>query len=122
MDANRTKIIELLREAHLTAINEIERLNLRIAELEGRDRKPVQLPASKPTVEQPAPNPPPAPKQTENGLWNEHEVAKYIKLSVASVRRWRTLRTGPKYVKIGSAVRYRKQDVEAWVDSCQRSA
>lgn len=122
MDPNQTKIIELLRKTHLTALNEIERVNLRIAELESRDRKNAQPSARKPTVEKPAPNPPTAPKQTENGLWNEHEVAKYIKLSVTSVRRWRWLRKGPKFVKIGAAVRYRRGDVEAWLNSCPGSA
>jgi hypothetical protein len=34
------------------------------------------------------------------------EVAGYLRMSVASVRRWRVLRQGPKYFKIGSAVRY----------------
>ena len=38
MDPNQTRIIELLREVHLIAIKEIERLNLRIAELESQDR------------------------------------------------------------------------------------
>jgi len=48
MDTNQAKIIELLQYVHLTAINEIERLNLRIAELESRDRQLAQPPARKP--------------------------------------------------------------------------
>jgi hypothetical protein len=36
-------------------------------------------------------------------------------LSVASVRRWRLLRQGPKYIKIGAAVRYTPEDVAAWL-------
>jgi excisionase family DNA binding protein len=118
MDPNQTKVIELLREVHRIAIKEIERLNVRIAELESRDRKPAQPPAKNPTTERPAPNPPTAPNQSETGLLNEHEVARYLKISVASVRRWRLFRKGPKFVKIGSAVRYRKQDVETWLNSC----
>jgi len=35
----------------------------------------------------------------EIGLRNEHEVAVYLNISVASVRRWRTLRTGSKFGK-----------------------
>ena len=50
-------------------------------------------------------------------LLNEHEVARITGLSVASVRRWRLLRQGPKYIKIGSAVRYKQEDVAAWLDS-----
>lgn len=48
-------------------------------------------------------------------LLNEHDVARVIGLSVASVRRGRLLRQGPRYLKIGSAVRYRSDDVSAWL-------
>jgi predicted DNA-binding transcriptional regulator AlpA len=50
-------------------------------------------------------------------LLNEHDVARITGLSVASVRRWRLLQQGPKYIKIGSAVRYRTEDVRAWLDT-----
>jgi len=48
-------------------------------------------------------------------LLNEHDVARITGLSVASVRRWRLLRQGPKYLKLGSAVRYRSEDLAAWI-------
>jgi predicted DNA-binding transcriptional regulator AlpA len=38
-------------------------------------------------------------------LLNEHDVARITGLSVASIRRWRLLRQGPKYLKIGAARR-----------------
>ncbi len=50
-------------------------------------------------------------------LLNEHDVARITGLSVASVRRWRLLRRGPKYIKIGAAVRYRPEDVAAWLET-----
>jgi predicted DNA-binding transcriptional regulator AlpA len=50
-------------------------------------------------------------------LLNEHDVARITGLSVASVRRWRLLRLGPKYLKIGAAVRYRPEDIAAWLAS-----
>jgi predicted DNA-binding transcriptional regulator AlpA len=50
-------------------------------------------------------------------LLNEHDVARITGLSVASVRRWRLLQQGPKFIKIGSAVRYRIEDVRAWLDT-----
>jgi predicted DNA-binding transcriptional regulator AlpA len=50
-------------------------------------------------------------------LLNEYDVARITGLSVASVRRWRLFRTGPKYLKIGSAVRYRPEDVSTWLKS-----
>jgi predicted DNA-binding transcriptional regulator AlpA len=50
-------------------------------------------------------------------LLNEHDVARLTGLSVASVRRWRLLRQGPRYLRIGAVVRYRPEDVAAWLDS-----
>ena len=50
-------------------------------------------------------------------LLTEHEVARITGLSVASVRRWRLLRSGPKYLKIGASVRYKPEDVAAWIES-----
>jgi len=50
-------------------------------------------------------------------LLNEYDVARITGLSVASVRRWRLLRQGPKYLKIGAAVRYKPEDISAWLES-----
>jgi len=50
-------------------------------------------------------------------LLNEQDVARITCLSVASVRRWRILGQGPKFLKINSAVRYRPEDLEAWLAS-----
>ena len=41
-----------------------------------------------------------------DALLNEHDVARITGLSVATVRRWRLLRRGPKYVKLGASVKY----------------
>jgi predicted DNA-binding transcriptional regulator AlpA len=54
---------------------------------------------------------------TIENLLNEHDVARIIGLSVASVRRWRLLRQGPTYIKIGAAVRYKPEAIAAWLDS-----
>jgi predicted DNA-binding transcriptional regulator AlpA len=50
-------------------------------------------------------------------LLNEHDVARVTGLSVASVRRWRLLRQGPTFIKIGAAVRYRPEDISTWLQS-----
>ncbi len=50
-------------------------------------------------------------------LLNEHDVARITGLSVASVRRWRLFRQGPKYLKIGAAVRYKPEDISTWLES-----
>ena len=47
----------------------------------------------------------------------EKEVAKQIKVSLASLRRWRLLQRGPRFVKVGALVRYRPEDLEQWMES-----
>jgi predicted DNA-binding transcriptional regulator AlpA len=54
---------------------------------------------------------------TVENLLNEYDVARITRLSVASVRRWRLLRRGPRYLKIGSAVRYKGEDIATWLES-----
>jgi predicted DNA-binding transcriptional regulator AlpA len=54
-------------------------------------------------------------------LLNERDVSRITGMSVASIRRWRLLRQGPKYLKLGSAVRYRPGDVAAWLESRQQT-
>ena len=50
-------------------------------------------------------------------LLTERDVARIIGLSVASIRRFRLLRTGPRFIKVsGSAVRYRPEDLKAYLD------
>jgi hypothetical protein len=47
----------------------------------------------------------------------EKEVAKQIKVSLASLRRWRLLQRGPRFVKVGALVRYRVGDLEQWMET-----
>ena len=60
-----------------------------------------------------------ATANTLETLLNEHDVARVTGLSVASVRRWRLLRQGPKYLKIGAAVRYKPEDISVWLESAR---
>jgi excisionase family DNA binding protein len=48
-------------------------------------------------------------------LLTEEEVAEQLHVSVASLRRWRLERRGPQFIKIGSLVRYRPEDLETWL-------
>jgi excisionase family DNA binding protein len=48
-------------------------------------------------------------------LMTEDEVAKTLNISVASLRRWRLEHRGPLFVKVGSLVRYRPEDLESWL-------
>ena len=50
-----------------------------------------------------------------NILLTEEEVAKRLHVSLASIRRWRLERRGPQFIKIGSLVRYRPEDLESWL-------
>lgn len=56
---------------------------------------------------------------SEKALMDEKQLARTLNISVASARRWRLLSQGPKYLKIGASVRYRPEDVDAWLDSRQ---
>jgi len=47
----------------------------------------------------------------------EKDVAKQIKVSLASLRRWRLLQRGPRFIKVGALVRYRAEDLEQWLES-----
>jgi len=49
-------------------------------------------------------------------LLTESEYARLIKRSVASVRRDRVLGQGCAYVKLGALVRYRREDVRAYIE------
>jgi hypothetical protein len=48
-------------------------------------------------------------------LMTENEVSKRLNVSIASLRRWRLLRRGPVFLKVGSLVRYQPEDLEAWL-------
>jgi excisionase family DNA binding protein len=50
-----------------------------------------------------------------NTLLTEEDVARQLHISVASLRRWRLERRGPPFIKVGSLVRYRPEEVEAWL-------
>lgn len=47
----------------------------------------------------------------------EEQVAKRLSVSLASVRRWRLEKRGSVFKKVGALVRYRPEDVDAWLDA-----
>ena len=51
-------------------------------------------------------------------LLDEHEVAQILNVSVATIRRRRLLRQEPHPIKIGSSVRYRREDIDALIQNC----
>lgn len=52
-------------------------------------------------------------------LFTMETLANYLSLSVETLRNWRagSVKQGPKAVKIGTAVRFRPEDVAAWLDT-----
>ena len=51
-----------------------------------------------------------------NTLLTEEDAVKRLRVSLASIRRWRLERPGPQ-LKVGSLVRYRPEDLESWLAS-----
>lgn len=50
-------------------------------------------------------------------IMNVQEAAHYVRLSAPTLNRFRTTGGGPRYAKLGGAVRYRKADLDAWLTS-----
>lgn len=50
-------------------------------------------------------------------LFNETEVAKKLRVSLACLRRWRLEKRGPVFIKIGSLVRYPQEELDSWIHS-----
>jgi predicted DNA-binding transcriptional regulator AlpA len=124
MDTTQATLIELLRQVNTLVTKEIECLNRRVAELEKVAARPfpVQVAATPAKVEKPQRSmPEERPTKREAGLWDEKRVAAFLCISLGTVRRWRLLRQGPKFLKIGAAVRYRPEDLEEWLNSRKQS-
>lgn len=49
------------------------------------------------------------------------ELAAYLKVPVPTVRMWRHNGTGPKGVRLGRHVRYRRTDVDRWIEANERA-
>lgn len=56
-------------------------------------------------------------------LINESEAARYLCLSRSFMRQARVKGTGPAFIKMGRAVRYRLEDLDAWIERrvCQNT-
>jgi predicted DNA-binding transcriptional regulator AlpA len=57
---------------------------------------------------------------TPRELLSDTELATYLGVKVSTLRKWRVLREGPTWIKLGSLVRYRLADVNAFLDSCPK--
>jgi predicted DNA-binding transcriptional regulator AlpA len=50
-------------------------------------------------------------------LLNERDVARITGVSLATTRRWRLRRQGPRFLKVGALCKYRPEDLKAWLES-----
>jgi excisionase family DNA binding protein len=50
-------------------------------------------------------------------LLTQNQVAERISVSVRTLERFRVSGDGPRFVKAGRLVRYRVEDVDAWVNA-----
>ena len=53
----------------------------------------------------------------DESLLNEAEAAKFLAVSVRTLQAWRTRESGPPFVRLGRAIRYRLKDLIEWVRS-----
>jgi excisionase family DNA binding protein len=51
-----------------------------------------------------------------NNLMTVQDVAGYLGVPVATVYQWNSRGQGPQRYRLGKHVRYRRADVDAWVD------
>jgi excisionase family DNA binding protein len=55
-------------------------------------------------------------------LFEDHTLAEILNVPVATLANWRYQGRGPRFVKVGRHVRYRRSDVEAWLERNARES
>lgn len=63
-----------------------------------------------------------SPTVTLPALLTQREVAEYLHKSEAWLERARVEGGGPKFIKCGRAVRYRADDLQAWMENNARQS
>jgi excisionase family DNA binding protein len=51
----------------------------------------------------------------DDKLMNTKEIADYLNVAVSTILFYRSAGTGPKFIKVGRLVRYRKSVVDEWL-------
>jgi predicted DNA-binding transcriptional regulator AlpA len=57
------------------------------------------------------------PSHADDRLWSVDDVSAYLTMPVATLYKWRSTGYGPKSVRLGRYIRYRRADVLDWLDS-----
>ena len=60
------------------------------------------------------------PKAPQSPFLNTREAASYLRLQPATLDRWRSIRGGPTFRKLGGRVVYKKTDLDAFADAARR--
>ncbi len=55
-------------------------------------------------------------------LLSEREAARLLSLGVQTLRKWRWAGQGPRFRKLGAAVRYSEADLHEFVEAARRSS
>jgi predicted DNA-binding transcriptional regulator AlpA len=55
-------------------------------------------------------------------LLTVQEAARWAKLSESFLNKARLAGTGPKYIRLGNAIRYRQEDLDAWAATAAASS
>ncbi|MEE9296956.1 MAG: helix-turn-helix domain-containing protein [Phycisphaerae bacterium] len=58
--------------------------------------------------------------EIESPLLDETEAAEYLRVAVATLRRWRWAGKPPGFNRIGGRVRYERNVLDAFIASCRR--
>ena len=53
----------------------------------------------------------------EDRLLTTEEVAQYLSVPLSTLYQWRLKKVGPRGIKVGKYIRYRRADIEAWLDT-----
>ena len=53
--------------------------------------------------------------QTLETLLDEKDLSRLLRVSIGTLRFWRTIERGPRYRKVGQIVRYAPSDVHDWL-------
>jgi DNA-binding transcriptional MerR regulator len=54
-------------------------------------------------------------------LMNEKQAARLLSISFRTLQAWRRIGVGPSFIKLGRAVRYRRQDLLEWTEGHRRA-
>jgi excisionase family DNA binding protein len=59
----------------------------------------------------------------EQNVFNTPQAAEYLGLGVTTLEKWRVIgNKGPRFVRLGRAIRYRVKDLDAWLEEQVRTS